>query len=1000
MADEVTGQWGTLSLAVPDYLEDIRDVVNDFAEYLVALLEVMNAVLDFAKAFIRGYLDPLVALIQILIDEVMAILRDLRQIGVYITGDWALLGWPPKDLRGGFAAYERRMIARLSDRTDPTRPNLSSATKVMGLFGYLSVDATEFERLINFIIGILRLFGQSYWPDTSRLPIPQIRSLGYGLDALTVTTAFQFQGLSNALAAGGGTPPSQCRVAWVTLPAARKNPLNPFPIVGPSGYIVTVSTIPTGISLKYNRVIQNTDKKSVDGDDSRQAQPRESGNVLDADSRPVVLYGGAEMLAFNEPVFGYNDAINTTTKVPKDGSCQVYGFVNPASNEVIPLEDLGTAFVLGTPGDGLGEDYVLQRTFLIDSNVAQAQWFAGEYSAVLSLDDMPQAAHWERDTNGLMVLHKEGKAAHYYVRVHSVAKSVADASAVPRWDFTDETIAVPNAFKSGQPFIVNLASGNASLGMPSAVRKITFVGAHTQDYLHALETALLVLVLSRSDLPLKSEIEASKTADVAEALAEGKWPTQNFALLATGLEDSKHLIGHLFPREGMLEEVDQSPVAWRTDLFQNIRQLALDIYEKTGPMPDAEKAVVEATGDLRTVTWPAVLFDSGGRAESASWMLDREYAEFGVVMAPLLVTALDPSNPVSKLAEFGPCPNPQSLGFSSKYAGELPYVEGSFELRGISAAAPEGEFVLWGGDIPEITFEEPDPAKVVLLKRGSSGDVRMLYERFTLPDGSLLVSEDWRQTYEAVAARSNRGSSGDSTPVFIAGASTLKEAGTGPLTEWEAVYSMRGLLRNYGGPSESPGILYRQSASALRIATAAFTRSPQDGEWLAYRLFDAFPELEDFLNMIENWVRSVAAAVQSMADAIIKYIEFVQGMIIDLQQLIRRINALIQGLLSFAYTLPQFNGLLLLSDGTDGLMADLVAADNKPSDSPLAYGGGIALVVPVLAGSSFFFDLVTLAGGEEPDPKALTAVTGAPDPIGIEQIEPGAIPSSNEPDVL
>ena len=135
-----------------------------------------------------------------------------------------------------------------------------------------------------------------------------------------------------------------------------------------------------------------------------------------------------------------------------------------------------------------------------------------------------------------------------------------------------------------------------------------------------------------------------------------------------------------------------------------------------------------------------------------------------------------------------------------------------------------------------------------------------------------------------------------------------------------------------------------------------------------------------------------------MADAIVKYIEFLQAQIVELQQLIRRINAMIQSLLSFAFLLPEFSGLMLFSDGTDGLMADLVAATNKPSDGPRSYGGGVALVIP--AGPSFIYDLIALAAGEDPDPDAMTTLTAAPDAVGIEQIEPSAGAATEEPDVI
>ena len=980
MATDYTGQWGTVAFDVPDFLEDARDAVNDFAELLVAGLEIVNLALEFAKAFIRGFLDPLLALIQAIIDEIVAIIRDLREIGIYITSDLALVSWPPEDLRGGFAEFERRMVARLTDRTDPTRPDISSKTKTLAFFGYLSADPSEFERVVNFILTIVRMFGLSFFPDTSALPVPVIRETLYGSDSVDVSTAFQFQPLVSALSSADGSPPQAVRVTWTTQPASQKHPLNPFPILGPSGYIVTVSTLEQGIQLQYARPKAN---------EGEVPQPREYGAIVDKHLQPVVLHGGAEMLAFESEPFGYNQAM--LDGVPDIGACQVFGMLDPARNEIIPLEDLGRSDVLGTPGDGKGEEFFLQRTFLIESDVALAQWFAGEYGATFNQDDMPHDARWEKQSDGTFTLIDDGLATHYYVRVWSVGKEIAGSpetlnNTVPKWDFQERNT-VMNAWSSGQPFIVGMKSGVAAIGSPSAARKITFVNANTQDYLHALETALLVLVLARGDLPLIDELLGPKTNETVEGYEEGNYLGSQFGLIRTGMEDSRHLVKRLYPDLGELSKPEQT--VWRTSVFEAIRQLALDIYEHTGPMPDTEAAVVAVSDVLRTATWKDVLDAADENAGSA---YQDEADGLGIETLSPMFTALDPDNLESMMSENLVAPNLWSTGISARDVDELLYLEGDNPVVRLR----EGEFAMWDGGDFDIVYEESDPVLVALLLDVSPEGLRATYEQFIDADGALLIPEEYRTYFEEVQEQKRRASSGDRTPVFCVNVSRLISYAQGVdrgHEDWPSVLFTRGLLRGLDN-----GVLYQQAATVLRVATAAHTRAPEDGEWIAIRLFDALPELEVFLDALENWVSSLANAIQSMADAIIAYIEFIQAQIVELQQLIRRINAMIQSILSFAVALPQFNGLMLFSDGTDGVMTDLVAADNKPSDSPLSYGGGVALVVPF--GPSFIFDIIALTLGS-PDPDAMTTLTQAPDAVGIEQIEPapGAAPT-NEPDVL
>jgi len=1005
MADDVTGQWGTVSFAIPDYLEDVRDAVNDFAEFLITILEIVNIALEFVKAFVKGYLDPLSALLKAILDEITAILKDLAQIGIHITGDLALLGWPPEDLRGGFSEYERRMIARLTDRTDPTRPDVSSKSKVLGFFGYLSVDPTDLERLINFIITIIKMFGLSYWPDTSRMPVPIIRDTLYGPDTVGIGTAFQFGPLIDTLGSWS-SPPSLCRVTWITKPASQKHPLNPFPTVGPSGYLVTVSTLEKGLQLQYSRVIQNTDKKDVDGDKSKKAQPREYGPVLSTDNRPIVLHGGAEMLSFQGSKFLFNDQINTTTGAPKDGACQVFGMLDPASNEVVPLELLTTEkndpSALGETGDGKGSKFRLQRTFLITSGVTMAQWFAGEYSAVLHLDDMPIAARFERESTGQIAAKDDGPATHYYVRVWSAGKEIATGKLVPQWDFRSKA-AEPNAKKSGQPFFIASKAGEAGLGMPSAARKITFVNANTKDYLHALETALLILILSRSDMPMLEEITEGKSEAVAKGFGEGKWAGQQFALKPTGLEDSRHILRIMYPRLDNLEQPGVDPVSWRSEVYNKVRQMAQDIYERTGPMPEAEAAIVDATEALRTVTWELLL---DNQEAGAGVRLQEMNDAAKITENPTLMAALDPKGKASKFKEFGVAPNVFSMGMSADHADELFYgvkLDTSTDHTGNEVPGDKGtlvgrvgEYAMWDGGKVNITYEESDKEKVRALLEKAPESLKRIYQQFIDKDGKLLIPEEWRVYLQEVQKKKRLTSSGDMTPVYVSGLSRLVNYTKSNVVAetWTSAFYLRHMLRDW-----KEGALYAQAAMVLRVATAAFTRAPQDGEWIAMRLFDAFPELQDFLEALENWVKALAEAIKSMADVIVKYIEFLQAQIVELQQLIRRINAMIQSLLSFSFLLPEFSGLMLFSDGTDGLMADMVAATNKPSDGPRSYGGGVAIVVP--AGPSFIYDIIALAAGEDPDPDAMTTLAAAPDAIGIEQIEPSAgVAPTDEPDVL
>ena len=195
------------------------------------------------------------------------------------------------------------------------------------------------------------------------------------------------------------------------------------------------------------------------------------------------------------------------------------------------------------------------------------------------------------------------------------------------------------------------------------------------------------------------------------------------------------------------------------------------------------------------------------------------------------------------------------------------------------------------------------------------------------------------------------------------------------------------------------GSIFEQAALTLRVAGAAIRRSPQDGDWLFVRWFDTMPGLEDFLATLANWVEALQSALQSIVDTIRKYIEYIESRLVELQQLIKRINALLQSILGFAFQIPQCNALVMVSDGTSGVLSDLITAQNKPVDSPLAYGGGVAVVIPY-APSFTLIDLLLEFwkpspgnpgdGGMGQDLQTLQGITGIP------EIPPDPV----EPDVL
>lgn len=152
-------QWMSVKgLEIPINIEPPIEALQSLLEAINAVLDFSLFVLDFIKAFVRDFLNPLLSIVKRIIALLKALLSDLRQIGFYFTSDRALFD-DVDQLLGGFPAFERRMLARLTNEEDLNRPNFSPQSACFGLYIYgdtsignvnISKIIANIEKFINF----------------------------------------------------------------------------------------------------------------------------------------------------------------------------------------------------------------------------------------------------------------------------------------------------------------------------------------------------------------------------------------------------------------------------------------------------------------------------------------------------------------------------------------------------------------------------------------------------------------------------------------------------------------------------------------------------------------------------------------------------------------------------------------------------------------------------------------------------------------------------------
>jgi len=847
----LTGTWTTVQPGLPPQIAEIAESINTFANALVSLLNIGLTILNIVKAFMVGFLDPLTPIIEAIIAEVEGFLNDIRQAGIYIAGDLHPR-YPFDEIIGGYQGYERRMVKRLVDRTDPTRPDFTSETAVIAIFLYSSGDASRIYQVLDVIKRLRGFFGDN--TEDKFLGVPVGLEAQYGMDGASL---YSFGALTQARQTND--VPDSVNLTWqMAVPPGTG--LVQWPLPAPQGFLIEVSTVKDGFLLAAEVPAPRATL------DEEGQQDRVMGLVTYPSGKVFRLYGGQDRLLFDGPqdsVLGSNTPVSGGSFTISPPMLDIYGelqqgmgrvllFRNNADTNPIYPDALKTT-------DAEGNDlYVFQRTFYVDSS-AVGTVLAGPgqpFSTTLKHSDMPWDAEITEDSLGTynVTLIGEAPASEVYVRISAVGATVAEyaeAEGLPeeqvcKWELIPSMLPVlpQNTWHLG-----NLGGFPVDAkGDPSDALEVTFPSASTQEYLDTVTAALAVMLLVRADI---------------KALGTGAIFQRGTGLDPTGLESLAEILvpSMLGPRPAEFFRKGLNPITARQQLLDFCRTQANDMFHRMGPNTSVQSYLAEQGALLRTFKWS----DLGGDWANSTYPMDMT-----------IIESLE-----STQQGYGLALTPLDIGMSPQV------VNGLMRVGSINP--------------------ERDP--------GFYKGVRALDVRFVMG----LGSEDW----SPVLYNSSLWEPRESMPMEFVRCALLDE-----------------------------GSLLTAAQNVLNVAAAplALTRDPSSGSWTALRMFpQGLPAVELFMEDILRWVKSIQAGVDAVTEMIKAYIEFLEARILEIQAAIVRINALVQSLTQF--TLPSASGLIVTSYGTDGVLQDLITADNKPSDSSSAYGAGMVILAGGLPAS-------------------------------------------------
>ena len=854
--------WLTVQPSLDPVLAPVNAVlatIDGVLSALLAILNIIQVILNIIKAFLLGLLNPLKAIIKAIIAEIRAIVNDLKQAGFYAhVGDIQLVGQGVptnfKQVRGGFNAFERRMIARLTDKRDLNRPNFSSSSAALA--GFFYVSGQDVDQIIRTLTQIYNFFFNRQEPVPGAFPQPAGLGVAYGEENMA-----SFGELGLALS-GTDPVPQKAMFKW-SMPAG-PGPGSGFKMPVPKGWLIEVSTVEGGM-----RVVGST---PLDRNSPSLFPSTIASVALDPVTNGVLnVYGGSDMVGD-----GTSDYSNVWPPNPTDPRASKLMFQRDINTPLIPPKALSTH----NGGPWLGAAY-----YVHNNPVLSVALPGQEFNAVFDVGMLPKDADIEQDaSNEYGVKLTERTPDSYFFRVRAVAESVDIAfgkAGTPKephpisdeslrlFKFTSDNIrqAVSGRLIPSVPLEGSV--GPSDFGTASSALEVAFPGEDAAKYLQAIHLSLLVMLLSRSD------------CSAPPTMKDGGVPfTRGTVLGQTGLEEINRKLATLMKVGANF--YGKGIESWNKAMYQKTLAYAQDLYQMSSLSDTLQSLVVELAEPLYTLKW------------------NEMGLEFDGSTAP----------PITIGQTFG-------IG-SDEYEGLKPkQIRSSLRV----GAAPN--------------------AGAIRLQSTEYDTVADWYLDNSGPDRSPGFQETSASRWIM-----DNGALDSGAPVIY----QLTESGDGV----QFVQFARNLFLS------KPEVI---GAAASVLKVTAVVRSPQDGAWVVYRPFyQMLAPLDQIITSVEDWLLALLSAMDGVIEQIIAFIEAVQARIYQLQALIEWIRSLLK---SLDFNLPSASGLVLVANGTDGILKEFVSAGNKPSDDPQALGAGIVVVMGGMPNLLLELFAALMGGGED-----------------------------------
>jgi hypothetical protein len=511
--------------------------------------------LNIAKTFIIGFVNPIETLINLLLSSLEELLTNLFKVSIHLTGDIRPL-YPFEDLVGGYSEFEKRMTAKLLDRTDPTYPAIVEGDQILAVFAYSSSDVRMIQDIISKISSLYSFFDVKLaLPTALASPtLPEVAYYGYfDEDEDLTNTGYMLS------------------VSWGLRPPITNR--GNVQVVPPSGFLVEVSTVRDGLKVFYSKDMPSRTGATDPGGNTI---PDRYTGIVDVQGKgPLTLYGGYDQVEVEEP---YNSTVSVVDGKlePLAGKVQVFTQITSSDNIPIPLDMLY---------DSTTGHYFFQRSFYVSSSdvlgildpPASVSFLNKcKYSLQIMPSDLPYEAQVSIGSSGI-VLTEGLQPATYYVRVSPVSSNITSEKDF-KYKFTSSDLKTKGRATVVEGFSIS------DRGDSTAPVDLQIPTTNTQECIDLLKTALAVLLLSRSD------VEVSST------------PRINTSAKSSGLEKFKNLFLNLVdtPQEYFEMLTDSSMISFRKSIMSRCDRVAKTLFNKVNLSKSMINTLVSSCSLLNT----------------------------------------------------------------------------------------------------------------------------------------------------------------------------------------------------------------------------------------------------------------------------------------------------------------------------------------------------------------------------------------------------------------